>query len=103
MIFGTPNLRNILNTKRLEVQKIPSLFVIEHEKIHVVNVNNGERIETYLIKGERGRGVVCLNGPAARKGEEGDVVIVISYAIMDFEEAKKHKPTVVFPKPGNVL
>ena len=77
--------------------------MIEHEKIQVVNVNNGERIETYLIKGKRGSGVVCLNGPAARKGAEGDVVIVISYASMDFEEAKIFKPVVVFPKEGNKL
>jgi aspartate 1-decarboxylase len=77
--------------------------MIEHEKIQVVNVNNGERIETYLIKGARGSGVVCLNGPAARKGAEGDIIIIISYAVMDFEEAKKFKPTVIFPKEGNKL
>jgi aspartate 1-decarboxylase len=76
---------------------------IEHEKIQVVNVNNGERLETYLIKGARGSGVVCLNGPAARKGVEGDVVIIISYAVMDFEKAKSFKPAVVFPKEGNRL
>jgi aspartate 1-decarboxylase len=77
--------------------------MIEHEKIQVVNVNNGERIETYLIKGKRGSGVVCLNGPAARKGQPGDIVIVISYATMDFEKAKSFTPTVVFPKEGNKL
>jgi aspartate 1-decarboxylase len=76
---------------------------IEHEKIQVVNVNNGERLETYLIKGARGSGVVCLNGPAARKGAEGDVVIIISYALMDFEKAKSFKPVIVFPKEGNRL
>ncbi len=76
---------------------------IENEKIQVVNVNNGERIETYLIKGKRGSGTVCLNGPAARKGAVGDVVIIISYASMDFEEAKKFKPSIVFPKDGNKL
>lgn len=65
--------------------------------IDVVNVNNGERLETYVIKGERNSGVVCLNGPAARKCAVGDVVIIISYASMDFEEAKKHTPTLVFP------
>ena len=62
-----------------------------------VAVNNGERLETYVIKGERNSGVVCLNGPAARKCAVGDVVIIISYASMDFEEAKKHTPTLVFP------
>ena len=76
---------------------------IENEKIQVVNVNNGERIETYLIKGKRGSGIVCLNGPAARKGAVGDVIIIISYALMDFEEAKQFKPSIVFPKTGNKL
>lgn len=76
---------------------------IEHEKIQVVNVNNGERLETYLIKGKRGSGIVCLNGPAARRGAVGDVVIIISYAQMDFEKAKQFKPAIVFPKPGNKL
>lgn len=77
--------------------------LIENEKITVVNANNGERLETYLIKGARGSGVACLNGPAARKGTVGDVVIIISYAQMDFEEAKSFKPTLVFPKEGNKL
>jgi len=71
--------------------------IIENEKVQVVNINNGERLETYVIKGERGSGEVCLNGPAARKVQVGDVVIIISYATMDFEEAKQHKPTLVFP------
>jgi aspartate 1-decarboxylase len=71
--------------------------MIENEKVQIVNVNNGERLETYIIKGERGSGVVCLNGPAARKCCVGDVVIIISYASMDFEEAKSHKPTLAFP------
>jgi len=75
--------------------------MIEHEKIQVVNVNNGERIETYLIKGERGSGVICLNGPAARKGVVGDIVIIISYAVMDFEAAKTWTPTVIFPNAKN--
>lgn len=77
--------------------------IIEHEKVQIVNVNNGTRIETYVIKGKRGSGVCCLNGPAARQGAVGDVVIVISYATMDFEEAKVFKPWVVFPKEGNRL
>lgn len=77
--------------------------MIEHEKIQVVNVNNGARIETYLIKGKRGSGVCCLNGPAARSGAEGDVIIIISYARMDFEAAKKFHPWVIFPKEGNRL
>ena len=76
---------------------------IENEKVQIVNVNNGSRIETYLIKGKRKSGVCCLNGPAARQGAVGDVVIIISYATMDFEEAKKFVPSLVFPKDGNKL
>ena len=71
--------------------------LIENEKVQVVNINNGERLETYVIKGERGSGTICLNGPAARKVVVGDVVIIISYASMDFEEAKTFKPWLVFP------
>lgn len=77
--------------------------MIAGEKVQIVNNNNGERFETYIIKGERGSGCVCLNGAAARKAVVGDVVIIISYALMDFEEAKMFKPTVVFPKEGNKL
>ena len=77
--------------------------LIENEKVQVVNVNNGSRLETYIIKGKRGSGTVCLNGPAARQGAVGDVVIVISYASMDFDEAKQFKPWLVFPKEGNKL
>ena len=71
--------------------------LIEYEKVQVVNINNGERLETYVIKGERNSGTICLNGPAARKVVVGDVVIIISYATMDFEEAKTFKPWLVFP------
>lgn len=71
--------------------------LIENEKVQVVNINNGERLETYVIKGERGSGTICLNGPAARKVVVGDVVIIISYALMDFDEAKTFKPWLVFP------
>jgi aspartate 1-decarboxylase len=77
--------------------------LIEGEKVHVVNVNNGERLETYVIKGERNSGTICLNGPAARKAQVGDIVIVISYASMEFEEAKKFKPALIFPTPDNKL
>jgi aspartate 1-decarboxylase len=71
--------------------------IIENEKVHVVNINNGERIETYVIKGERGSGSIGMNGPAARKALVGDIVIIMSYAVMDFEEAGKFKPWLVFP------
>ncbi|WP_268033253.1 aspartate 1-decarboxylase [Algoriphagus sp. PAP.12] len=77
--------------------------LIENEKVQIVNVNNGERLETYVIKGERGSGQICLNGPAARKASVGDIVIIISYAGMEFEEAKKFKPIVIFPDDHNKL
>jgi aspartate 1-decarboxylase len=75
--------------------------LIENEKVQVVNVNNGERLETYVIRGERGTGTVCMNGPAARKAAVGDIVIVIAYAIMTPEEARTHVPVVVFPDAEN--
>ena len=81
----------------IDIALMEAANIIENEKVQIVNVNNGERLETYVIKGERGSGVVCLNGPAARKCAVGDFVIIISYASMDFEEAKQHKPTLVFP------
>lgn len=77
--------------------------LIPGEKVQIVNNNNGERFETYIIKGERGSGCICLNGAAARKVQVGDVVIIISYALMDFEEAKSFKPSVVFPDETNHL
>ena len=94
---------NYIGSLTLDEDLMDAANMIENEKVQIVNVNNGERIETYLIKGARGSGIVCLNGPAARKGAEGDIVIVISYALMDFEEAKKFKPTVIFPKEGNKI
>lgn len=75
--------------------------MIEGEKVLVVNNNNGERLETYTIAGERGSGMICLNGAAARKAAKGDIVIVISFALMDFEEAKKFKPFLAFPDKNN--
>jgi len=77
--------------------------MIENEKVQVVDLDNGERLETYIIRGTRGSGMICMNGPAARKISVGDTVIVISYAHMDFEEAKKFKPTIIFPKENNSL
>jgi len=71
--------------------------LIVGEKVSIVNVNNGERFETYIIRGERNSGTITLNGPAARKVQKGDIVIIISYALMDFEEAKTFQPTVIFP------
>lgn len=77
--------------------------VIENEKVQIFNINNGERLETYVIKGKRGSGQVCLNGPAARRAQIGDLIIIISYASMDFEEAKKFTPTIIFPDNENRL
>ena len=71
--------------------------LIAGEKVAIVDNNNGERFETYIIKGERGSGCICLNGAAARKVQVGDIVIIMSYALMDFEEAKSFKPSVIFP------
>lgn len=77
--------------------------LIENEKVQVLNVNNGERLETYVIKGAKDSGIICLNGPAARKACVGDVVVIISYCSMDFEEAKTFKPWVIFPTSDNKL
>lgn len=76
---------------------IEAANLIENEKVQIVNINNGERLETYVIKGERGSGQICLNGPAARKCAVGDVIIIMSYATMDFEDAKRFKPSIIFP------
>lgn len=81
----------------IDEQLMNEAGIIENEKVQVVNINNGERLETYVIKGEYGSGCICLNGPAARKVLPGDIVIIISYASMDFEEAKTFKPKIVFP------
>lgn len=77
--------------------------ILPHEKVQIVNVNNGERFETYVIKGERGSGQICLNGPAARKVAVGDKIIIITYALMSYEEAQKHNPKVVYPNDNNAL
>ncbi|MEG2069954.1 MAG: aspartate 1-decarboxylase [Bacteroidales bacterium] len=77
--------------------------LIENEKVQVLDLNNGERFETYVIKGAKDSGVICLNGPAARKVAVGDIVVVISYCIMDFEEAKHFKPWLLFPDKNNKI
>lgn len=82
---------------------IEAANLIEGEKVQIVNVNNGERFETYVIKGERNSGVICLNGPAARKVQLGDIVIIISYAYMTMEEGRNFTPTVIFPDANNRL
>lgn len=87
----------------LDEKLMAAANLIEGEKVQIVNINNGERLETYVIKGEPNSGTVCLNGPAARKAQVGDIVIIISYASMEIEEAKKFKPSLVFPDPENRL
>lgn len=94
---------NYVGSLTLDEDLMDAANMIENEKIQVVNVNNGERLETYLIKGQRGSGVVCLNGPAARKAAIGDIIVIMSYALMSFEQAKTFKPWVIFPKEGNKL
>lgn len=94
---------NYVGSITIDEELMEAAGLIENEKVQVVNINNGERLETYVIRGKRGSGVICLNGPAARKAQVGDVVIVISYATMDFEEAKKFKPSVIFPDENNRL
>lgn len=88
---------NYIGSITIDEALMDAANLIENEKVHVLNLNNGERIETYVIKGERNSGVICLNGPAARKAAVGDVVIILSYAVMSFEEAKKFKPSLIFP------
>ena len=88
---------NYIGRLTIDEDLLDAANLIANEKVSIVNNNNGERFETYIIKGERGSGVVCLNGAAARKAQPGDIIIVMSYAMMDFEEAKTFKPSVVFP------
>lgn len=88
---------NYVGSITIDQDLMDAANIIENEKVQVVNNNNGERLETYVIKGERGSGVICLNGAAARKVAVGDVVIIIAYGSLEFEEAKKFKPTFVFP------
>ena len=88
---------NSIGSITIDEDLLDAANLIANEKVSIVNNNNGERFETYIIKGERGSGVVCLNGAAARKAQPGDIIIVMSYAMMDFEEAKTFKPSVVFP------
>ena len=94
---------NYMGSITIDEDLMDAAGLIAGEKVQIVDNNNGERLETYIIKGERGSGCICLNGAAARKVQVGDTVIIIAYALMDFEEAKTYEPTVVFPKEGNKL
>ena len=88
---------NYMGSITIDEDLMDAANLIAGEKVAIVNNNNGERFETYIIKGERGSGCICLNGAAARKVQVGDIVIIMSYALMDFEEAKSFKPSVIFP------
>ncbi len=88
---------NYVGSISIDENLMDAANIIEGEKVQVVNINNGERMETYVIKGIRGSGQITLNGPAARKVVVGDTVIIMSYAMLDFNEAKTFKPTIIFP------
>lgn len=88
---------NYIGSITVDEDLLDAANLIPNEKVSIVNNNNGERFDTYIIKGERGSGVVCLNGAAARRVQPGDVIIIMSYALMDFEEAKNFRPAVIFP------
>ena len=94
---------NYIGSITIDEDLLDAANMIENEKVLVVNNNNGERIETYVIKGERGSGVVGLNGAAARRGAAGDELIIISFELMDFEKAKSHQPWLVFPNAQNKI
>ena len=94
---------NYMGSITIDEDLMDAAGMIAGEKVQIVDNNNGERFETYIIKGERGSGAICLNVAAARKVQVGDVCIIIAYALMDFEEAKSFTPTIVFPKEGNKL
>lgn len=92
---------NYMGSITIDEDLMDAAGMVAGEKVQVVDNNNGERFETYIIKGERASGCICLNGAAARKVQVGDVVIIMSFALIDFEEAKKFKPMVVFPDAGS--
>lgn len=94
---------NYVGSITIDEDLMDAAEIIANEKVQIVNNNNGARLETYVIPGERGSGKICLNGAAARLVQVGDIVIIISYALMNREEAKGHKPTLVFPDDNNKL
>jgi aspartate 1-decarboxylase len=94
---------NYIGSIAIDENLIEASNLIENEKVHIYNINNGERLETYVIKANRGSGIISLNGAAARKVAVGDKVIIVSYASMDFEKAKQFKPTIIFPDENNKL
>ena len=94
---------NYVGSITIDEDLMDAAQIVAWEKVQVVNINNGERIETYVIKGKRGSGIICLNGPAARRAVVGDLVIIISYGMVSVDEAKSHQPVLIFPGEGNRL
>ncbi|MCF8302439.1 MAG: aspartate 1-decarboxylase [Bacteroidales bacterium] len=94
---------NYIGSITIDEDLMEAANLIEFEKVQVLNINNGERLITYVIKGERGSGDISMNGAAARKAHPGDLIIIASYASLDFEEAKSFKPTVIFPNEHNKI
>lgn len=92
---------NYIGSITIDENLLDAANILEGEKVSIVNINNGERLETYAIKGNRGSGEITLNGPAARRVQKGDIIIIISYGIIDFEEAKTFKPSLVFPNEND--
>lgn len=92
---------NYIGSITIDEDLMNAANIIQGEKVHIVNINNGERLETYVIPGPRNSGEITLNGPAARKVAKGDIIIIISYGIMDFEKAKLFKPTLIFPNEND--
>ncbi len=88
---------NYIGSITIDEDLMDAANLIENEKVQIVNINNGERLETYVITGQRGSGQICMNGPAARRVAVGDIIIIISYASIEFEEAKSFKPALIFP------
>jgi aspartate 1-decarboxylase len=93
---------NYIGSITIDEDLMDAVNLIENERVHIYNINNGERFDTYVIKGERGSGVIGINGAAARKVAVGDLAIIVSYARMDFEEAKVYSPSIIFPKNNKV-
>jgi len=94
---------NYIGSIAIDENLMDAANLIENERVRIYNINNGERLDTYVIKGERGSGIISLNGAAARKVAIGDHVIIVSYASIDFELAKKFKPTIIFPDSSNKI
>ncbi len=93
---------NYIGSITIDEDLMDAVNLIENEKVSILNINNGERFDTYVIKGERGSGNIGINGAAARRVAVGDLIIIVSYASMDFEEAKKHQPSIIFPQDNKI-